>query len=59
MPINITDLKTEITTDDDFYVKKLASVNFYFAQVLPRHKGYLDCITNGAEIGIALNEECF
>lgn len=46
-------------SDKAFYEKKLASVNFYFAQLLPRHKGYQEAVISGAEIGVALNEACF
>ena len=46
-------------TDSDFYKKKLASVNFYFGQLLPRHKGYMDAIVSGADAGIALEEGLF
>ncbi|MGV0033407.1 MAG: acyl-CoA dehydrogenase C-terminal domain-containing protein [Candidatus Azotimanducaceae bacterium WSBS_2022_MAG_OTU7] len=46
-------------SDKAFYEKKLASVNFYFAQLLPRHKGYQDAVMGGAEIGVSLNEACF
>ena len=45
--------------DKDFYRKKLLSVNFYFAHLLPRHKAYLDAVVGGADIGIALDEESF
>jgi alkylation response protein AidB-like acyl-CoA dehydrogenase len=45
--------------DKDFYRKKLLSVNFYFAHMLPRHKAYLDAVVGGADIGIALDEESF
>ena len=45
--------------DATFYRKKLLSVNFYFAQMLPRHKAYLDALVSGADIGIELNEESF
>lgn len=43
----------------DFYEKKLTSVRFYFAQMLPRHRSYMDAVTGGVDIGVALNEECF
>jgi len=43
----------------DFYEKKLASVRFYFTQMLPRHRSYMDAVIAGADIGVALNEECF
>jgi hypothetical protein len=46
-------------SDKAFYERKLASVNFYFAQLLPRHKGYKDAVMGGAEIGVSLNEACF
>ena len=45
--------------DQAFYRRKLSSVNFYFAQLLPRHKAYLDAVVGGADIGIALDEESF
>ncbi|MBL6691642.1 MAG: acyl-CoA dehydrogenase [Pseudomonadales bacterium] len=43
----------------DFYEKKLTSVRFYFSQMLPRHRSYMDAVITGADIGVALNEECF
>lgn len=43
----------------DFYEKKLTSVRFYFSQMLPRHRSYMDAVTGGVDIGVALNEECF
>ncbi len=43
----------------EFYEKKLASVKFYFSQLLPRHRSYMDAVVSGADIGVALNEECF
>ena len=46
-------------SDKAFYERKLASVNFYFAQLLPRHKGYQEAVMAGAEIGVSLNEACF
>lgn len=46
-------------SSDDFYEKKLASSNFYFAQLLPRHKGYLDAIVGGTDAGISLSEASF
>jgi hypothetical protein len=46
-------------SDKAFYERKLASVNFYFAQLLPRHKGYQEAVIAGAEIGVLLNEACF
>ena len=45
--------------DGVFYRKKLASAHFYFAQLLPRHKGYRDAVINGADIGVSLGDECF
>lgn len=45
--------------DAPFYRKKLLSANFYFAQMLPRHKAYLDAVVSGADIGIELNGESF
>ena len=44
---------------DEFYEKKLVSINFYFAQVLPRYLGYMNAVTGGADIGIALSEDVF
>ncbi|MBO6558498.1 MAG: acyl-CoA dehydrogenase [Pseudomonadales bacterium] len=43
----------------EFYEKKLASVKFYFTQLLPRHRSYMDAVVAGADIGVALNEACF
>lgn len=45
--------------EKEFYEKKLASVRFYFTQLLPRHHSYVDAVVAGAEVGVALNEECF
>ena len=45
--------------DRAFYEKKLASVRFYFAQLLPRHRSYMDAVVSGADVGIALNETSF
>ncbi len=45
--------------DREFYEKKLASVQFYFSQLLPRHRSYMDAVIGGADIGVALNEACF
>jgi alkylation response protein AidB-like acyl-CoA dehydrogenase len=42
-----------------FYEKKLTSASFYFSQILPRHKGYLEAIVSGADIGISLSEDSF
>ena len=44
---------------DEFYEKKLVSINFYFAQILPRYLGYMNAVTGGADIGIALSEDVF
>ncbi len=49
----------EAGSTDDFYTKKLTSVEFYFSQILPRHKGYLDAVTGGTDVGIALTEASF
>lgn len=43
----------------EFYEKKLASVKFYFTQLLPRHRSYMDAVVAGSDIGVALNEACF
>ncbi len=45
--------------DGDFYQKKLVSAKFYFSQLLPRHRGYMDAVIGGADIGISLSEEAF
>jgi hypothetical protein len=45
--------------DNEFINRKLASVRFYFAQLLPRHKGYMDAVINGADIGFSMNESNF
>ena len=45
--------------DNEFIKGKLASVRFYFAQLLPRHKGYMDAVINGADIGLSMNESNF
>ena len=45
--------------DEEFLSRKLSSVRFYFAQLLPRHKGYMDAVFNGAEIGLSINESHF
>ncbi len=44
---------------NEFIKGKLASVRFYFAQLLPRHKGYMDAVINGADIGLSMNESDF
>ena len=45
--------------DKEFLSRKLSSVKFYFAQLLPRHKGYMDAVVNGTEIGLSINESHF
>jgi len=45
--------------DKEFLSRKLSSVKFYFAQLLPRHKSYMDAVVNGAEIGLSINESHF
>ena len=45
--------------DNEFIKRKLASVRFYFAQLLPRYKGYMDAVINGADIGFSMNESNF
>ena len=45
--------------DYEFIDGKLASVRFYFAQLLPRYKGYMDAVINGAAIGLSMNESNF
>jgi hypothetical protein len=45
--------------ENDFYERKLTSVSFYFTQLLPRYKGYMDAVTGGADIGVALSEASF
>lgn len=45
--------------DNEFINRKLASVRFYFAQLLPRYKGYMDAVINGADIGFSMNESNF
>ncbi len=45
-------------SDKAYYEKKLTSVRFYFAQILPRYKGYLEAV-NGADVGVALSAESF
>ena len=42
-----------------FYEKKLASVRFYFAQMLPRHRSHMDAVVGGAEAGVSLSEASF
>ncbi|MBT4493887.1 MAG: acyl-CoA dehydrogenase [Gammaproteobacteria bacterium] len=42
-----------------FYEKKLTSARFYFSQLLPRHRSYMDAVTGGAEIGVALSDSSF
>lgn len=42
-----------------FYEKKMISVRFYFSQILPRYQGYMNAVTGGADVGIALSEESF
>lgn len=43
--------------DEIFYKRKLASVRFYFSQLLPRYKGYQDAVIDGADIGMSLSAE--
>ena len=45
--------------DAGFSERKLASVNFYFGQILPRHKSYMDAVIDGAGAGMALKESSF
>ncbi|MBA59216.1 MAG: acyl-CoA dehydrogenase [Gammaproteobacteria bacterium] len=45
--------------DPGFSERKLASVNFYFGQMLPRHKSYMDAVIDGAGAGMALKESSF
>ena len=45
--------------EDAFYRRKLESARFYFTQLLPRHKGHLDAVREGAEVGVALSEASF
>ena len=45
--------------DKEFLSRKLSSVKFYFAQLLPRHKSYMDAVVNGTEIGLSINESHF
>lgn len=47
-----------LDSDKGYYSKKLASARFYFAQILPRHKGYVDAI-EGADAGVSLNAASF
>lgn len=42
-----------------FYTKKLTSVQFYFAQMLPRHKSHMDAVVGGAQAGVSLTEASF
>jgi hypothetical protein len=46
-------------SDKVFYEKKLTSVDFYFTQLLPRHKSYQEAVMSGAEVGISLSEASF
>ncbi|MDA0977339.1 MAG: acyl-CoA dehydrogenase [Proteobacteria bacterium] len=45
--------------DNEFYRRKLKSASFYFSQLLPRYRGYMDAVTGGADIGMALTAEDF
>ena len=45
--------------ESGFYQKKLTSAQFYFAQMLPRHKSHRDAVVGGAEAGVALSEASF
>ena len=45
--------------DEEFLNKKLASVRFYFAQILPRHRGYMDAVVNCPDMGLSMNESNF
>ena len=47
------------TEEDKFYQKKMISVRFYFSQILPRHLGYMNAVTAGADIGVSLSEDSF
>ena len=49
----------EKSDSDEFYQKKMVSVRFYFSQILPRYLSYMNAVTGGADIGIALSEDCF
>ena len=49
----------EKSDGDEFYRNKMVSVRFYFSQILPRYLGYMNAVTGGADIGIALSEDCF
>ena len=51
--------KIESGSDDKFYCGKLASAEFYFAQLLPRHLGYMNAVIHGAASGLSLSEESF
>ncbi len=44
---------------DEFYARKLTSSTFYFSQLLPRHKGYMEAVVEGADIGVQLSEASF
>jgi len=45
--------------DGPFYEKKLVSARFYFSQLLPRYRAYMDAVTGGAGIGVQLSENSF
>ena len=47
------------TEEDKFYQRKMISVRFYFSQILPRHLGYMNAVTAGADIGVSLSEDSF
>ena len=49
----------EKSDSDEFYQKKMVSVRIYFSQILPRYLSYMNAVTGGADIGIALSEDCF
>jgi len=49
----------KLDSGDDFYARKFSVAEFYFSQLLPRHKSFLEAIVEGAEPGVELSEDCF
>ncbi|WP_068546187.1 acyl-CoA dehydrogenase C-terminal domain-containing protein [Thalassotalea crassostreae] len=54
-----TEKLAEGSSETAFYKAKVKTANFYFERILPRAKGHLACMTNGADSMMAITEEEF
>lgn len=47
------------SSEQDFYLAKIQTAEFYFARIMPKAHGHLACLANGAKSMMAMNSEHF